>query len=340
MHRIGLVGAGGVGQKRAAAVASHPQCELALVCDLNRDAAAGLAQRHGAALASSWEQLVEAPDLDIVVVSTTHEWLAPISGAALRAGKHVLAEKPLGRNPAEVRQAVAAAQQAGRWLKAGYNHRYHPAIAKVRQVFEAGELGPLHFIRGQYGHGGRPGYEGEWRADPARSGGGEMLDQGAHLVDLSLWFMGDFARVTGMVSTSYWPIAPLEDNAFGLFATPAGQVASLHVSWTQWKNLFSFEVFGRDGYASAHGLGRSYGPEHAVVGRRAPEGGPPHEERFDFPAEDQSWNLEWEDFIRAVQTGHPPLASGSEALRTMEWIYRLYLAAGEGRSVEVGERPS
>lgn len=340
MYRVGLVGAGGVGQKRAAAVAAHPQCELALVCDLNRGAAAALAQRYGAALASSWEQLVEAADLDIAVVSTTHEWLAPISAAALRAGKHVLAEKPLGRNPAEVRQAVAAAAQASRWLKAGYNHRYHPAIAKVRQVFEAGELGPLHFIRGRYGHGGRPGYEREWRADPARSGGGEMLDQGAHLVDLSLWFLGDFARVTGMVSTSYWPIAPLEDNAFGLFATPAGQVASLHVSWTQWKNLFSFEIFGRDGYASAHGLGRSYGPEYALVGRRAPEGGPPLEERFDFPGEDQSWAREWEDFIRAVQTGRPPLAEGREALRTLEWIYRLYRAAGEGRSVGGDEAPT
>ena len=340
MHRVGLVGAGGMGQKRAAVVAAHPQCELVLVCDLDRAAAADLAQRYGAAQASSWEQLVATEDLDIVVVSTTHEWLAPISVAALRAGKHVWAEKPLGRNPEEVGQVVAAAAQAGRWLKAGYNHRYHPAIAKVRAVFEAGELGPLHFIRGRYGHGGRPGYEREWRADPARSGGGEMLDQGAHLVDLALWFMGDFSRVTGMLSTSYWPIAPLEDNAFGLFATPAGQVASLHVSWTQWKNLFSFEVFGRDGYATAHGLGRSYGPEHALVGRRALGGGPPQEERFDFSGEDQSWTLEWEDFIRAIQTGHAPLAEGRQALKTMEWIYRLYLAAREGRSVGVAEAPS
>jgi predicted dehydrogenase len=340
MYRIGLVGAGGVGQKRAAAIAAHPQCELALVCDLNQEVAGGLAGRYGAAVAASWEELVAAGSLDAVVVSTTHDWLAPISAAALRAGKHVLAEKPLGRNPAEVRLAVAAAAEAGRWLKAGYNHRYHPAIAKIRQVFESGALGPLHFIRGRYGHGGRPGYEREWRADPGRSGGGELLDQGAHLVDLSLWFLGDFARVSGALSTSFWPIAPLEDNAFGLFVTAGGQVASLHASWTQWKNLFSFEVFGRDGYACAHGLGRSYGPEHALVGRRAPEGGPPREERFEFPGEDRSWDLEWEDFIRALETGRPPLAEGREALRTIEWIFRLYRAAGEGRSVGFEESPS
>lgn len=340
MYKIGLVGAGGVGQKRAAAVAAHPECELALVCDLNPAAATALAQRHGAATADSWEQLVGAGELDMVVVSTTHEWLAPISAAALRAGKHVLAEKPLGRNPAEARLAVEAAAESGRWLKAGYNHRYHPAIAKIRQVHEAGLLGPLYFIRGRYGHGGRPGYEREWRADPARSGGGEMLDQGAHLVDLSLWFAGDFSHVTGMVNTNHWAITPVEDNAFGLFATATGQVASLHVSWTQWKNLFSFEVFGRDGYAVANGLGRSYGPEHAVVGRRAAEGGPPHEERFDFPGEDQSWDLEWEDFVQAVKTGRPPLAEGREALKTLEWIFRLYRAAAEGRNVAAEETPT
>lgn len=340
MYRVGLVGAGGVGQKRAAAVAAHPATELALVCDLDGAAAAALAAGYGADTRPSWQELVGDPAVDLVVVSTTHDWLAPISAAALRAGKHVLAEKPLGRNPAEAREAVEAAAQSGRWLKAGYNHRYHPAVLKVREVFEAGLLGPLHFVRGRYGHGGRPGYEREWRADPARSGGGELLDQGAHLVDLSRWFLGDFARVSGEISTQYWAIEPLEDNAFGLFATTRGQVASLHVSWTQWKNLFSFEVFGRDGYAAATGLGRSYGPEYALVGRRAEAGGAPLEERFDFAGEDESWNLEWADFVAAVANNRPPLAEGREALATLEWIFRLYRAAREGRQVLAGEEPT
>ena len=136
------------------------------------------------------------------------------------------------------------------------------------------------------------------------------MDQGAHLVDLCRWFLGDFATVTGLVATFFWDIAPLEDNAFGLFETAAGQVAFLHASWTQWKNLFSFEVFGRDGYAIACGLGGSYGREYALVGRRKVEGGPPEEECFDFPQEDRSWALEWEDFIRAIASGQPPQASG------------------------------
>ena len=279
MHRVGLIGAGGVGTKRAAVASRHPETELALVCDVNREAAERLAREHGAPVADSWQDVVADAGVDVVVVATTHDALAPISTAALAAGKHVLCEKPVGRTPAEVRQVVAAAEHTGACLKAGYNHRYHPAIVKVREVWEQGLIGPVTFIRGRYGHGGRRGYESEWRGRPEKAGGGEMLDQGAHLVDLSAWFLGDFDSVTGFLATQVWDIAPLEDNAFGLFRTAAGQVASLHASWTQWKNLFSFEVFGEHGYAAAQGLGRWYGPETAVVGRRRPEGGPPDEER-------------------------------------------------------------
>jgi len=313
---------------------------MAAVFDVDRERAAAVAQTCGAAVAASWQEMIEGGDIDIAVVATTHDALAGISAAALAAGKHVLCEKPMGRSPEEARTAVAAAVRSGCCLKAGYNHRYHPGIAKVHQVCAEGKIGPLMSVRARYGHGGRPGYDRQWRAVPEKAGGGELLDQGTHLVDLARWVLGDFAAVTGFVATHFWDIAPLEDNAFGLFRTAAGQVASLHVSWTQWKNLFSFEVFGRDGYAIAQGLGGSYGPERAVVGRRRPEGGVPEEECFDFPEEDRSWFLEWEDFVGALESGGQPLASGAEALQTMEWIYRLYRAAAENRVVFAHEAPT
>ena len=340
MYRVGLIGAGYVGQKRAAVMEQHPETELAAVYDVEPEAAAALKGSGKIRLAGSWQEVVEDKDIDVVVVCTTHDVLSAISAAALEAGKHVLCEKPVGCNPAQVESVVAAAKQSGRCLKAGYNHRFHPAIAKVREVYEQGLIGPITFIRGRYGHGGRPGYEREWRANPEKAGGGELLDQGAHLVDLCAWFLGDFSSVTGLVETQFWDMAPLEDNAFGLFRTAAGQVASLHASWTQWKNLFSFEVFGRNGYAVAHGLGQSYGQEYALVGRRRPEGGAPEEERFDFPGEDCSWGLEWQDFVQAIFSGQPPQAGGKEALRVVEWIYRLYKAAAEGRVVFGHEAPT
>ena len=331
IYKVGLVGAGGVGRKRAAAVEACSRSRLCLVHDVDAAAAAALAADSRARAAQDWREVVEA-DIDALIVSTTHDALAEISVAALQAGKHVLCEKPAGRNPTEVRQAVEAAEAGGRVYKAGYNHRYHPAIGKVHQAWRAGEIGEIDFIRARYGHGGRPGYDREWRADPDKAGGGEMLDQGVHLIDLCGWFLGDFAEISGWVSTRYWDIAPLEDNAFGLLRTAGGQVASVHASWTQWKNLFSFEVFGRDGYAIANGLGGSYGPEHAVIGRRRPEGGVPDEARFDFRAGDASWALEWRDFVGGMDGG-TPFSSGREVLRTIEWVYRLYRASATGAAV-------
>lgn len=331
MYKVGIVGAGRMGRRRAATAQAHPASAVALIYDERAPAAAELAAECGAAVAASPEELIAA-DLDIAVVATTHDALAPISTAALSAGKHVLCEKPLGRNPREAQQAVAAAEQSGRVLKVGYNHRYHPAVQKLHEVCTAGEIGPLLSIRARYGHGGRPGYDREWRTNPEKAGGGELLDQGAHLIDLAKWLLGDFAEVTGYVETHFWD-APVEDNAYGLFRTATGQVAALHASWTQWKNLFSFEVCGRDGYVCAEGLGGSYGPERAVVGRRNRQGGAPDSERFDYPGEDRSWELEWADFLRGIAGASTPYSLGREALETIEWIYRLYRAAAEGRAV-------
>ena len=340
MYKVGLLGAGFVGAKRADVVKGSLRSELCVVYDPEKDSADRVAAATGAVVARSWEEVVEDPDLEIIVVSTTHESLASLSAAALRAGKHVLCEKPVGRNPDEVRSVLTAAETAKRCLKAGYNHRYHPAIAKVAEVARDGGLGTLTFLRGRYGHGGRPGYDREWRADPERSGGGELLDQGAHLVDLFHWIMGDFEAVTGAVATMVWDMAPQEDNAFGLFQTAGGQTATLHVSWTQWKNLFSLEVFGSNGYAIAQGLGGSYGEEVAVVGERAAAGGPPQETRFEFPTEDRSWSLEWDDLLRTIEGEGDPLAGGHQALRTIEWIHRFYRAARERRWVSASEAPT
>ena len=331
MYKVGIVGAGRVGQRRATTAHAHPASTVTLIYDEHPSVAAELAAVYGAAVAVSREEFIAA-DMDVAVVSTTHDALAPISTAALLASKHVLCEKPLGRNPDEARAVVVAAERSGCVLKVGYNHRYHPAIQKLHEVCTSGEIGPLLNIRACCGHGGRPGYDREWRTDLKKAGGGELLDQGAHLIDLAKWLLGDFAEVTGYVETHFWD-SPVEDNAYGLFRTATGQIASLHASWTQWKNLFRFEVFGRDGYVCAEGLGGAYGPERAIVGRRNPCGGAPDSECFDYPGEDRSWELEWADFLRGLAGTGTPHSLGREALETLEWIYRLYRAATEGCSV-------
>ena len=338
-YRIGIVGAGFIGRKRAETARAHADCDVSMVYDTDGEAARVLAADCGATSAESWQEIAEGP-VDIVVVATTHDALASISAACLEGGKHVLCEKPMGRHPQEARRALRASCAADRMLKVGYNHRYHPAVQQVYEACVSGQLGPLMNIRGRYGHGGRPGYDREWRAIPERAGGGELLDQGAHLIDLAKWVLDDFAEVSGYVETHFWDMEPLEDNAYGIFRTVSGQIASLHVSWTQWKNLFSFEVHGRDGYAIAEGLGGSYGPEQARIGRRRPEGGAPEEKIVPFTGEDVSWALEWKDFLAGIEGRGIPYALGGEALETLEWVYRLYEAARKRRAVDVSFVPS
>ncbi len=198
--------------------------------------------------------------MDLVIVATTNDALAKVTLAAVQRGKHVLVEKPAARSAAELEPVLAAAASAGAVVQVGFNHRYHPAFRKARALIDEGALGPLLYIRGRYGHGGRIGYDREWRADPAIAGGGELLDQGVHLIDLARWFLGDFVEVSGHVATYFWDM-PVEDNGFLSVRTAGGQSAWLHASCTEWKNLFSFEIFGRDGKLQIDGLGGSYGVE-------------------------------------------------------------------------------
>jgi predicted dehydrogenase len=286
-------------------------------------------------VAREWSEVVARSDVDIVVVATTHRDLPDVSRAALQAGKHVLCEKPLARSAGEAVPVVEAARASGRILKVGFNHRHHPGLWDAHRRVVAGALGPLYFGRCHYGHGGRPGYDREWRADPELAGGGELLDQGVHALDLFRWFFGDIEQVSGRVNTFYWNVAPLEDNAFALLQFSGGQTGQLHVSWTQWKNLFAFELFGRDGYALVHGLGGSYGDESLRLGRRRPEGGPPDEEVYQYPSEDGSWHAEWAEFVVAIQEGRQPLASGEDGLRVLRVVDAIYESSRRSRLVRL-----
>jgi predicted dehydrogenase len=319
---IAIVGCGLIGSKRAQSLAG---AKLALCCDLDRGRALALAAAHpGAETVTDWRAAVISPGIDIVTVATTHDMLAPIAAAAAGAGKHVFIEKPGARRASELDAVAEAAHRTGALVRVGFNHRYHRAFQKARAIFDSGAIGPLLFIRGRYGHGGRPGYEHEWRADPALSGGGELLDQGIHLIDLARWFLGDFTRVTGRTAAYFWNM-PVEDNAFLLLETTAGQIAFLHASWTEWKNLFSFEICGRDGKLEIAGLGGSYGTERLTFYKMSPEMGPPETTAWEFPMADHSWETEFAEFVEDIRLNRQPrpgVADAQAALRVVERVYQ------------------
>jgi predicted dehydrogenase len=320
--RAAIVGCGLIGRKRAQALAG---CQLIVCCDTALDRAENLARTApGAAAMTDWQAAVSRADVDIVVVATTHDMLAPIAAAAAGAGKHVLVEKPGARRADELDCVRAAASRTGARIHIGFNHRYHRAFRQARQIVQTGALGEMMFVRARYGHGGRSGYEKEWRAQPEISGGGELVDQGIHLIDLARWFLGDFQTVQGRVATYFWDM-PVEDNAFLLLQTAAGQTAFLHASWTEWKNMFSFELSGRTGKLEITGLGGSYGVERLTFYRMTPEMGPPETTAWEYPMADDSWEIEFQEFlqdIRQARDPQPGLADAQAALRVVEKIYQ------------------
>lgn len=320
--KVGIVGCGGVGQKRARALGADHQ--LVATADVELGKAESLASEHsGCDSFSDWRSVVDHPATEVIIVATTNDKLTEVSMAAVDRGKPVLVEKPGARNSQEMQQLTQLVAKNKVPVKVGFNHRFHPAFIQAREIWATGEMGELMYIRGRYGHGGRLGYEKEWRADPAIAGGGELLDQGVHLIDLSRWFAGEFSEAEGHVDSFFWRM-PVEDNGFMLLRTAGRQVAWLHVSCTEWKNLFSFEIFGHNGKLQIDGLGGSYGTERLTYYKMLPQMGPPETTVYEYPGADESWAREFAYFTQCIQDGREPegnLRDAGAAMRIVETLY-------------------
>jgi predicted dehydrogenase len=319
--RIAIVGCGLIGERRAKALGAADQ--LLAVADVQLDRAQKLAAGYPNCTATSdWRDTLR-DDIETVIISTTNDMLAPIATAALEAGKHVLIEKPAARNAEELEPVIAAQKASGKVAKVGFNLRFHPAITQAKQLVDSGGVGPLMFLRARYGHGGRLGMETEWRGNPAVSGGGEMLDQGVHLIDLARWFLGDFISVKGEIANYFWNWQ-VEDNGFAMLKTAGGQVAWLHASCTEWKNLFSLEIYGKTGKLQIDGLGGSYGPEKLTYYRMLPQMGPPITSEYSFAGDDLSWKAEFKHFKRCISEGEPLFSGLGDARAVLEVVGKLY----------------
>ncbi|MBI4503674.1 MAG: Gfo/Idh/MocA family oxidoreductase [Gemmatimonadetes bacterium] len=330
-----MIGAGLIGRRRAIEAASHPDSRCVVVVDADPGRAAEVARAAGATADTDWRSLMVRGDIDAVVAATPNGLLCEIATAALAAGKHVLVEKPMGRSLAEAEQMRASALRAGKLLKVGFNHRHHPAIAEAKRRFDRGDIGSPINARCRYGHGGRPGYEREWRGSRELAGGGELTDQGVHVADLLHWFLGLPASAFAWLQTAVWPLGDLEDNGIGMFRYDSGVVASLHTSWTQWKNLFCLELFGTVGALVVEGLGGSYGVETLTVYRRNLAGGAPESEVVRYDGNDCSWRDEWKDFLAAIRGGRPLGGSADDGVAAMRMLDALYRSAATGAPVAV-----
>lgn len=319
--RVALIGCGLVGEKRMKLLAPG---QVTVTCDLNLERARKLAALSaGCEATDSVEKTIASPNVDCVMVATVNASLAPIAKQALAAGKHVLAEKPGAISVREIEELESTSRKSGALYRIGYNHRYHPAFLKAREIFDSGALGPMMFVRGRYGQGGRIGYDKEWRADPKLSGGGELIDQGVHLIDLAGIFLGEFTQVDGHIATYFWNM-PVDDNAFISLRNAEGKTAWLHASCTEWKNLFSLEIYGRDGKLQMDGLGRSYGMEKLTYYKMLPQMGPPETSVWEFPEGDDSWKIEMEAFFEDIRLKRMPVPGLKEAKAVLRVVEQMY----------------
>lgn len=352
-----IAGCGLIGQKRAQFI--KPPHRLVACVDFDRKKAEALAAKYPGCLAFSkledalactdtspasgrdllmrvtqrsenlFEQAVSpGQTLDslkpgLVIVATPHQSLTDLVLLAIQAGKHVLVEKPAARNLKELLPVIEAAKKQKVKVHVGFNHRYHRAFQKAKSLVDEGVLGELMFIRARYGHGGRMGYDREWRAQPALSGGGELIDQGVHLIDLARWFLGEFTEVQGFSHTYYWDMK-VDDNGFLLLKTAQKQVAFLHASCTEWKNTFSFEIYGKLGKLEVTGLGGSYGVERLAHYHMLPEMGPPETTVWEYPMADNSWDLEFKTFVEEIEQDRPSSLSLEDAKAVLAIVGEIY----------------
>lgn len=320
-----IIGCGLIGQKRAKTLG---QCSLVACVDKLLSRAEELARQYpGCVALTDWQDAVELPNVDMVIVATLHASLAEITYGVVKYGKHVLVEKPAARRANELQPIIEEAKKTGALVRVGFNHRYHRSLRQAKRLVDEGKLGELMFIRARYGHGGRVGYEKEWRAQPEFSGGGELMDQGPHLIDLSRWFLGDFCEIQGFARTYFWDM-PVDDNGFMLLKTKKNQTAFLHVSCTEWKNLFSMEIYGQKGKLDLSGLGGSYGVEKLTWYHMLPQMGPPETQSWEYPMVDDSWTVEMDAFFEDIRLNRKPSPGLQDAYAVLGVIETIYKESG------------
>jgi predicted dehydrogenase len=326
--RVGVVGYGKMGRIRCDSIRSRSDADLVAVFDPFAD----FSDIPDISQFSDWESFL-LNDLDAVIISCTNDLIPDFAIEALSRGLHVFCEKPPGRSlPDVVRIQAATKLNPAQKLKFGFNHRYHQSVEDAYSYVESGRLGRLLWMRGTYGKAGGAGFAANWRNDPKKSGGGILLDQGIHMLDLFHVFAGEFEEVKSFIGNQFWDVA-VEDNAFAILRNDEGQVCMLHSSATQWKHTFRLEICLEKGFLALNGILSStmtYGRESLTISRcNVDDSGHPipnPEESISFYDHDLSWEREMEEFISSIREDLPirigTIEHATAAMRAVERIYK------------------
>jgi predicted dehydrogenase len=325
--RVGIAGYGIVGKRRHLFIDTHPNLKVVAICDQNFDIA--VTNSLQVSIYKDYQNLLDCEELDILFVCLTNNIAAEVTIAALKKNLHVFCEKPPGLNVEEIKKVISVEKaNPNLKLKYGFNHRYHDSVKMAMKIIQSGELGEIVNLRGVYGKSRIIPFSGGWRSNRKLAGGGILLDQGIHMLDLMRLFCGNFSEVKSFVSNDFWN-HDVEDNAFAIMKDNRGRVAMIHSSATQWQHKFSLEISLTKGYIELHGIlsgSKSYGEEKIIIGGISEESNDGQMEhtttRF---LEDNSWKEEVFEFASAIIEGNPILSgTSSDALETMKLVYNIY----------------
>ena len=277
------------------------------------------------------DEIIHDPHIEAIFIATANVHNKMLTISALKAGKHVFCEKPPTLTAQEMREVMEVERETGKILMYGFNHRLHGAAIRMKEIAESGEYGRILWMRGRYGKSVDGDYLKTWRADKSLAGGGILIDQGIHMLDLFMYLGGEFDEVQATVSSLYWKIPGIEDNVFAILRNShTGQVASLHSTMTQWRHLFSLEVFMENGYMVLNGLKTSsntYGEEKLSIARNRTSAPAAtwEDEEIHLYETDESWNRELNLFVASIKSGIKPITGNSNhALSVMKLVDKIY----------------
>ncbi len=324
MHRIGIIGFGKMGQIRKNIIDSIPDCSVKWVCDTVPP------KEDNFKFTKDPNVIFNDDEIDIIFVCTPNYLIKDFVVRGLDSKKHVFCEKPPGISSAQVLEIIDAEKRNPECkYMIGFNHRWHQSVLEAKKLIDSGKFGDILWVRGRYGKSVDNNFFNNWRSKRAYAGGGILMDQGIHMLDLFLMFCGDFEEVKAVCSELYWKL-DIEDNVFAILKNSKGQVASLHSTMTQWRHLFSFEIFMEHGYIVINGLitpSQTYGKEELSIAENRtspPQAAWTKEEKITFLI-DNSFEEEVKAFIKCIDFKSPiPIGNSEDALKVMRLVERIY----------------